>query len=87
MKVDIRDADLIALVARVRAGEEVVIEDGAVPVARLVAAEEPRPFRLGLLEGLGGAIPDFPPIPDEDLDQWEREEAERIGATPGSGRP
>lgn len=91
MKVDIRDANLPELVARVQAGEEVVIEDGAVPVARLVSAGD-RPgnhpgVRFDSLAHLAGTAPDFPPIPDEEIERWEREESERILAATGYKYP
>lgn len=88
MKVDVHEGKLADLVAALRAGEEVVIEDGGEVVARLVApdapldllSDTPRRFRFGSLSHLAGTVPDFPPIPDEDLDRWEREKEERIAA-------
>lgn len=73
MQVTVRDAktQLSKLIEAAQAGEEVVIARGAVPVARLVAIP-PASFRLGLLEGRLGALPDFlAPLPPEDLEAWE----------------
>lgn len=64
---------LSKLVARVEAGEEVVIARDGKPVARLVAAE-PKPARLpfGAWKGKG-AVTDafFEPLPEEELRLWE----------------
>lgn len=62
---------LSRLLERVRAGEEVIIAKGGTPYARLVPLEAPRPRHPGLLEG---RVEDsfFEPLPDEELDAWER---------------
>jgi len=87
MTVDIRDASLPEPVARMRTGEEVVIEDGAVSMARFVPPDDRQGARLGSLADLAGTVPDFAPVPDEDLDRWEREESERIFAATGHRYP
>ena len=83
MKVDIRDAHLPDLVAALRAGEEVVIEEEGREVARLVRAEAPGGFRFGSLSHLAGTVPDFEPMSNDELDQLEREKEERIFAATG----
>ena len=70
------------LLARVEAGEEVVISRGGAPVARLVpvappapAFEHPTPTRrrqFGLYAGLADVGPGFfEPLPEEELRLWE----------------
>ena len=62
---------LSKLIERVRAGEEITIAKSGKPVARLVPLS-PLPPRLpGLLKG---RVEDsfFDPLPDEELDAWER---------------
>jgi antitoxin (DNA-binding transcriptional repressor) of toxin-antitoxin stability system len=65
---------LSKLLARVEAGEEVVIARGRVPVARLVAVDVPTPQRRrpGRLKGLVSLDSSFfDPLPDDMLDAWE----------------
>ena len=62
--------NLSKLVARVEAGEEVVIARGGVPVAKLVPVVH-RKRRLGLFEGQIKIADDFDdPLPDEFLGEW-----------------
>ena len=64
---------LSRLLARVEAGEEIVIARGDVPVARLVAEPATEGRRFGAL-GVAAALPDdvfFAPLPDDELDAWE----------------
>ena len=64
---------LSRLLARVEAGEEIVIARGAVPVARLVAEPVTHGRRFGVL-GVAGALPDevfFAPLPEDELAAWE----------------
>ncbi len=62
---------LSKLLERVRAGEEVVIAKGGKPYARLCPLEPPPPREPGFLKGTVG--PEFfEPLPDEELEGWER---------------
>lgn len=61
---------LSALLARVEAGEEIVVARGQTPIAKLV------PIRAGVERELGFlplTIPDefFAPLSDEELASWE----------------
>ncbi|MSP90362.1 MAG: type II toxin-antitoxin system prevent-host-death family antitoxin [Myxococcales bacterium] len=67
---------LSRLLARVEAGEEIVIARGAVPVARLVPVVQPAApvvqGRFGALKGILLVEGDLlEPLPDEELDAWE----------------
>jgi prevent-host-death family protein len=76
MYVNIHDAKttLSRLIARVEAGDEVVLMRRNVPVARLLPVQNAEPARVfGDLKGVF-EVPDsfFDPLPDEILDAWER---------------
>lgn len=64
--------NLSKLLARVEAGEEVVIARGNQPVARLVPMEKPKKQKLlGAFKGqfeLSDAF--FDPLPDDELAAW-----------------
>lgn len=64
--------ELSRLLARVEAGEEVVIARRGRPVARLVACAARRERRPDVLKGRV-AVPDtvFDPLPEEELAAWE----------------
>ena len=63
---------LSRLIARVCAGEEIIIPRGGKPVARLAPLEQRRPRRLGLLKGKIWVAKDFnAPLPDDLLDLFE----------------
>ena len=65
---------LSQLIARVEAGEEIIIARGDTPVARLVPIAPPRPTRLfgKWADRIGPLGPDFfAPLPPEELDGWE----------------
>ncbi len=67
-QINIHDAktQLSALLARVEAGEEVIIARANKPIARLVAYTHPKaPRRLGEAKGLIEIKPDFGRLPDE----------------------
>jgi prevent-host-death family protein len=62
---------LSKLIDRAHRGEEVVISKGGKPWARLVPLAEQQPRRGGWLAGsLGKAF--WEPLPDDELDGWER---------------
>ena len=67
--------NLSKLIARVEAGEEVVIMRGKVPVARLEPVGKKRGERVpGQLKGKIPDLPDeffFEPLPEEELRAWE----------------
>lgn len=65
---------LSQLIARVEAGEDVIIARGDKPVARLVPMEQPKPKRVfGSMKHLIGEIgPEFfEPLPDDEIAAWE----------------
>ncbi len=61
---------LSMLLAKVQAGEEVIIAKAGKPQARLVAIREGHERRPGIAQG---AVTDafFEPLPEEDLAAWE----------------
>ena len=73
--VTIHDAktNLSKLIARVEAGEEIVIARGKTPVARLTAVRAPPATRrFGALKGIVSVGPEFfEPLSDEELADWE----------------
>jgi prevent-host-death family protein len=80
--VTIHDAktNFSKLVARVEAGEEIIIARGKTPVARLAPLERtPAKHGVARRRGFGALkgtpeIPDgffFDPLPDDELDLWE----------------
>ena len=66
---------LSQLLARVKAGEEVIVARGRRPVARLVPCSPLRAKRrFGALKGRIDVGPDFfDPLPPEELEVWERQ--------------
>ena len=64
---------LSKLIRQVRAGEEVIIADAGVPVAKLVPIEPPRTARvLGADRGKVWTAPDaFEPLTGDDLAAWD----------------
>jgi len=72
-KVNVHEAKtrLSQLLERANAGEEIIIAKNGKPYARLCPLAPPRPRRPGLLKG---KVEDsfFDPLPDEELDAWER---------------
>jgi prevent-host-death family protein len=65
---------LSRLVELVEAGEEVIIARAGVPVARLVAATEPRRRKLGAWKGQVWMSDDFDaPLPDALARGWRGE--------------
>jgi prevent-host-death family protein len=64
---------LSKLVARVEAGEEIVIARGGTPVAKLVPIVRTQPKRrFGALRGKISIGPEFfEPLPEDELNRWE----------------
>ncbi len=64
--------NLSRLLARVEAGEEIVVARGKHPVARLVPCAPPPPARkFGALKGIVSVGPEFfDPLPPDELDLW-----------------
>ena len=68
--------NLSKLIARAKAGEEIIIAKGREPVARLQPIEPKTGTRgvYGLLKGKVEPLPDsffFDPLPEEELRAWE----------------
>jgi len=65
---------LSRLLARVEAGEEIVLARGKEPVAKLVPFRPPASKRrFGALRGTVSVGPEFfEPLPAHELDAWER---------------
>jgi len=74
MQVSVEEAkaQLNQLLDRVAAGEEITIEEGGKPRARLVPpVEKPRPRKLGSAKGEFVVPPDFDdPLPDDLLAEF-----------------
>jgi prevent-host-death family protein len=64
---------LSQLVARVEAGEEIIIARGRTPVAKLVPIQQPQSKRrFGALRGKASIGPEFfEPLPEDELKAWE----------------
>jgi prevent-host-death family protein len=62
---------LSKLLARVEAGEEIVIKRGSKPIARLSALAPRLPRTLGGDEGLFAIPADFDELPEDVLDEFE----------------
>jgi prevent-host-death family protein len=73
--VTIHDAktNLSRLLARVEAGEEIVIARGKIPIARLTPIRgEPAQRRFGAMKGIVSIGRDFfEPMTDAELAEWE----------------
>jgi prevent-host-death family protein len=64
---------LSKLLARVEAGEVITIARGRTPVAKLVPAVRKGKREFGAMRGKFSIGPDFfDPLPDGELDLWER---------------
>jgi prevent-host-death family protein len=75
VKIHEAKTNLSKLIARVEAGEEIVIARGDKPVAKVVPlTEAKRRPQFGALKGKLPHIPDeffFDPLPEEELRAWE----------------
>lgn len=61
---------LTDLVAAAEQGAEVILTRDGQPVARMVPVVQ-HPFKIGLLDGMGGVLPDFlEPMSQSDLRDW-----------------
>jgi prevent-host-death family protein len=65
--------NLSQLLARVEAGEEIILARGKHPIAKLVPFQPPRKKRrFGALRGIITIGPEFfEPLPDQELTAWE----------------
>jgi len=65
--------NLSKLLARVEAGEEIVIARGKIPIARLTPVRAPPPRRrFGALQGVVSVGPEFfEPMTEVELTEWE----------------
>lgn len=76
---------LSQLLARVEAGEEIVIARGDKPVARLSPIEPPKPKpEFGKWKDRVGPVDDsafFDPLPEEELEAWEGALTDEYGIT------
>jgi prevent-host-death family protein len=64
---------LSQLLARVEAGEEIILARGSVPIAKLVPYQAlPTKRRFGVRRGIISIGPAFfEPLPEEELAKWE----------------
>jgi prevent-host-death family protein len=64
---------LSQLLARIEAGEEIILARGNQPIARLVPYQTPpTKRRFGALRGIISIGPEFfEPLPEEELGKWE----------------
>ncbi len=65
--------NLAKLLARVEAGEEIIIARGDTPIARLTPIHPPPPKRrFGALKGIVSVAPEFfEPMTEAELAEWE----------------
>jgi prevent-host-death family protein len=65
---------LSQLLARVEAGEEIVLARGKVPIAKIVPYQPIAPKRqFGAMRGIVSVGPEFfEPLPDNELAAWEQ---------------
>ncbi|MGY6498117.1 MAG: type II toxin-antitoxin system Phd/YefM family antitoxin [Microcella sp.] len=73
LQVNVHEAKtrMSELLARVEAGDEVIIARAGHPVASLVPVAEPAARELGFLDGFTVPHDFFEPLPDDELDAWE----------------
>lgn len=75
VKISEAKAHLSELLARVEAGEEVIIARGNAPIARLIAIDERRQ-RLAAIEAVRAIRARAKPVTQEEIREW-REEGRR----------
>lgn len=65
---------LSQLLARVEAGEEIILARGKEPIAKLVPFQPPSSKRqFGILRGIISVGPEFfEPLPEQELAAWEQ---------------
>ncbi len=64
---------LSQLLARVEAGEEIIIARGKIPVAKLVPIATKGKREFGAMRGKISIGPEFfEPLPAEELDRWDQ---------------
>ena len=69
--VHVAKTNLSKLIDAAMAGEEIIIAKGNKPVVKLVAIPQGK-FKMGMLEGIVGEVPDFfEPMSEEELALWE----------------
>jgi prevent-host-death family protein len=73
LQVNVHEAKtrMSELLARVEAGDEVVIARAGRPVATLVPIAEPQPRPLGFIEDFRVSTAFFEPLPDDEISGWE----------------
>lgn len=71
--IHVAKTKLSQLLARVEAGEEIVLARGKKPIAKLSPLTPPAPKReFGSMSGLGEVGPEFfEPMTEEELAEWE----------------
>jgi antitoxin (DNA-binding transcriptional repressor) of toxin-antitoxin stability system len=71
--IHVAKTTLSQLLARVEAGEEIVLARGKVPIAKLVPMRQPRKTRrFGALHGIVSVGPEFfEPLSEQELAAWE----------------
>ena len=71
--VHVAKTNLSKLLARVEAGEEIVIARGKTPIARLSPIHPPRTARrFGAMRGIVSVGPEFfEPMSEAELEEWE----------------
>jgi prevent-host-death family protein len=85
IKIHEAKTNLSKLIARVEAGEEIVIARGDKPVVKVVPVEAmPKKKRVaGTMKGKWRDLPDaffFDPLPEEELAAWEgRDSPDEVG--------
>jgi prevent-host-death family protein len=72
--IHVAKTNLSQLLARVEAGEEIILARGKVPVAKLVPFQAPASKRrFGALRGVVSIGPEFfDPLPERELESWEQ---------------
>jgi prevent-host-death family protein len=73
--IELKDigSDVNSFLARVRAGEEVVVSDAGQPIARVVPVHPPGAREFGYFKGQVWMAEDFDaPLPDDELAEWEK---------------